>query len=117
MIAEIEMPKESTLEKCRFVLALDGVADPGNLGTLLRSALAFGWEGIFLLENSCDLFNDKAIRAARGATFRLAFASGSWEKLQEIIKKYKWEPYAADLTGISPEKIKGKKSLLLVVRK
>lgn len=115
LIAEVPMPQENTLNGCRYVLALDGVADPGNVGTLLRSALAFGWDGVFLLENSCDLFNDKALRAARGATFRLPYALGSWEKLQRLIEKNQWRPYAADLHGIAPEEADAKQGVLLVM--
>ena len=42
------------------LLALDGVRDPGNLGTLLRTALAFGWDSVFLLPNCVDPLNEKA---------------------------------------------------------
>ena len=47
------------------VLALEGVQDPGNVGTLVRTAVAFGWEYVALLPGTCDPFNDKAMRAAR----------------------------------------------------
>ena len=57
------------------VLALEGVQDPGNVGTLVRTAVAFGWEYVALLPGTCDPFNDKAMRAARGATFRVDFVS------------------------------------------
>ena len=49
IVAEVETPPESSLNGVSRLLALDGVSDPGNLGTLLRTACAFGWEGIFLL--------------------------------------------------------------------
>lgn len=41
------------------VLALDGIQDPGNLGTLTRTALALGWDAVALLPGTCDPFNDK----------------------------------------------------------
>ncbi|KAG2482195.1 hypothetical protein HYH03_018858 [Edaphochlamys debaryana] len=63
------------------LLVLDGVQDPGNLGTLARSALAFGWDGLFLLPGCVDPANDKAVRSSRGATLRLPVASGSLEEL------------------------------------
>ena len=64
------------------VLALEGVQDPGNVGTLVRTAVAFGWEYVALLPGTCDPFNDKAMRAARGATFRVDFvAFDSFEEL------------------------------------
>jgi TrmH family RNA methyltransferase len=42
------------------LLALDGIQDPGNLGTLVRTALALGWDAVALLPGTCDPFNDKA---------------------------------------------------------
>ncbi|EXC31699.1 putative tRNA/rRNA methyltransferase YsgA [Morus notabilis] len=66
------------------ILVLDGIQDPGNLGTLVRSAMAFKWGGIFLLPGCCDPFNEKAIRASRGASFQLPIVCGSWFYLQAL---------------------------------
>ncbi|KAK8709961.1 hypothetical protein V6N13_145308 [Hibiscus sabdariffa] len=66
------------------ILVLDGVQDPGNLGTLIRSAMAFQWGGIFLLPGCCDPFNEKALRASRGASFQLPIVSGSWNHLETL---------------------------------
>ncbi|KAK5785177.1 tRNA/rRNA methyltransferase [Gossypium arboreum] len=66
------------------ILVLDGIQDPGNLGTLIRSAMAFQWDGIFLLPGCCDPFNEKALRASRGASFQLPIVSGSWNHLQTL---------------------------------
>lgn len=52
------------------VLLLERVQDPGNLGTLMRSALAFGFDTI-VLDNTCDIYNDKVLRSTQGAIFRL----------------------------------------------
>jgi len=52
------------------VLLLDNIQDPGNLGTLLRSALAFGFETI-ILDNTVDIFSPKVIRSTQGALFHL----------------------------------------------
>ncbi|XP_074308558.1 uncharacterized protein LOC141643335 isoform X1 [Silene latifolia] len=64
------------------ILLLEGIQDPGNLGTLLRSALAFKWNGVFMLPGCCDPFNEKAIRASRGAPFQLPIVSGNWDHLE-----------------------------------
>ncbi|MBS0628210.1 MAG: RNA methyltransferase, partial [Verrucomicrobia bacterium] len=71
MAAVVVLPSFCDLSKVSYLLVLDGIADPGNLGTLLRTAWALGWEGVYLTENSCDPFNEKALRAAKGATFFL----------------------------------------------
>ncbi|CAA7035955.1 unnamed protein product [Microthlaspi erraticum] len=64
------------------VLVLDSIQDPGNLGTLIRSAMAFNWDGAFLLPGCCDPFNEKALRASRGASFQLPIVSGNWSHLK-----------------------------------
>ncbi|XP_022991844.1 uncharacterized protein LOC111488367 [Cucurbita maxima] len=66
------------------ILVLDGIQDPGNLGTLIRSALAFKWNGVFLLPGCCDPFNEKALRASRGASFQLPIVSGTWNHLEAL---------------------------------
>ncbi|KAI5669730.1 hypothetical protein M9H77_19583 [Catharanthus roseus] len=70
------------------ILVLDGIQDPGNLGTLLRSALAFGWDGVFLLYGCCDPFNEKALRASRGASFQLPIVSGEWTHLKSLKEEF-----------------------------
>ncbi|PHT64877.1 hypothetical protein T459_29302 [Capsicum annuum] len=70
------------------ILVLDGIQDPGNLGTLLRSAMAFGWGGALLLPGCCDPFNEKALRASRGASFQLPLVSGGWLHLDALRNHY-----------------------------
>ncbi|URE00365.1 SpoU rRNA Methylase family [Musa troglodytarum] len=71
------------------LLVLDGIQDPGNLGTLIRSAMAFKWDGAFLLPSCCDPFNEKALRASRGASFQLPVVSGTWSHLMTLKTKKK----------------------------
>eukprot|EP00200_Dunaliella_tertiolecta_P011805 CAMPEP_0202372950 /NCGR_PEP_ID=MMETSP1127-20130417/4058_1 /ASSEMBLY_ACC=CAM_ASM_000462 /TAXON_ID=3047 /ORGANISM="Dunaliella tertiolecta, Strain CCMP1320" /LENGTH=459 /DNA_ID=CAMNT_0048969665 /DNA_START=86 /DNA_END=1465 /DNA_ORIENTATION=+ len=78
------------------LLALDGVQDPGNLGTLMRSALAFGWDGVYLLQGCCSPFNDKAIKSSRGAVLRIAIGSGSLSELLNIAERHQLRLIAAD---------------------
>ena len=68
-IQDIDNDDES--DKYPLYLILDGVSDPGNVGTLLRSSLAVGVSGIILLPECCDVWNPKAIRSAMGSTFYL----------------------------------------------
>lgn len=68
--AKTPPPKALPLDDGRY-LVVDGVQTPGNLGTLLRSAWAFGLDGAVLGEGTVDPWNGKAIRASAGAVFRL----------------------------------------------
>lgn len=56
-------------------LILDNVQDPNNLGTILRSAEAFGVCGVIMSDDCCDIYNPKVVRGSMGAVFRLAILS------------------------------------------
>ena len=56
-------------------LALENIQDPSNMGTILRSAEAFGTDGIILSRDCCDIYAPKVVRGSMGAIFRLAFAA------------------------------------------
>jgi len=54
-----------------LLVALDGLQDPGNLGTIIRSAAGVGVSGVFLGEGTVDIYNPKVLRATMGAVFRV----------------------------------------------
>ncbi|MBQ2644867.1 RNA methyltransferase [bacterium] len=56
------------------LLLLDGISDPGNMGTIIRSAVAFGFEGILLNGNCVDIYNPKVIRSSAGNFFKIPIA-------------------------------------------
>jgi RNA methyltransferase, TrmH family len=66
------LPGPGEGSQVRRFLILDGVQDPGNAGTLIRSAAAFGLDGIIALDGTVDPWNPKAVRAAAGEIFRIA---------------------------------------------
>ncbi|MGA8941177.1 MAG: RNA methyltransferase [Thermoactinomyces sp.] len=73
-------------EPRRTFLLLDSIQDPGNLGTLIRTAKAAGIDGIFLGKGSVDPFNGKVVRSAMGAIFKLPL----WQAdLKEILPDLK----------------------------
>lgn len=53
------------------IIVLDNIQDPGNLGTIIRSAVAFNFDSVILSENSVDLYNSKVIRASEGMLFNI----------------------------------------------
>ena len=69
IMAVCHMKKQELIDTQRYLL-MDGLQDPGNIGTLIRTALAFNYSQIILSENTVDLYNDKLIRASQGAIFR-----------------------------------------------
>jgi TrmH family RNA methyltransferase len=102
LAAEVELPELVDFENWRpgqlhRLLALERCQDPGNLGTLLRTALALGWDGVFLLPGCADHFNDKAMRASRGACFKLPIASGSLADWKRVTEFHSLACIAADL--------------------
>lgn len=79
---------DGTKVKSKFYLIFDGISDPGNVGTLLRSAKAVGAEAVLLLPNSCDVWNPKAIRSAMGTSFQVPIRQcGSWTECMEFLER------------------------------
>ncbi|HEX6988069.1 MAG TPA: RNA methyltransferase [Bacillota bacterium] len=71
LVAAVRAPQARARDVGR-VVALDGVQDPGNVGAIVRAALAFGLEGVWLGEGTADAFQPKVLRASAGAVFHLA---------------------------------------------
>ncbi len=97
------------------ILILDRISDPGNLGTLLRSAKAFGFDTIFCSENSVDYYNDKVIRSSQGAIFKLNLLNGNiLDFIHEI--KNTHLIYATNVSnGITLEAIEIKEKIAIVL--
>jgi len=115
ILAVVEKPKAHSMKDLKYIVALDGVGDPGNLGTIIRTALALGWDGVFILDQSCDPFNDKALRASRGATFKIPLARGNWKQLEELIQKNHLQALVADLKGTPVSAVQPKEGTLLIL--
>jgi TrmH family RNA methyltransferase len=65
-----------------FAFIADGVRDPGNLGSMLRTAAAAGVDAVFLPPGTADAFAPKVVRAGMGAHFRLPIHSGDWDEIE-----------------------------------
>ena len=89
-----------------LVLGVYQAQDPGNMGTLFRSAEAFGAQGLLLTEGCCDPFNPKAVRASMGSLFRMPFMLGeTWSRYIAWMKENGFRSYAlaADGPGSLPQ--------------
>lgn len=115
ILARLPRPERPISSSAKRVVALDGIGDPGNLGTLFRTAYALGWEGLFLLEGSSDPFNDKALRSAKGATFHLPFEEISKENLIKRAKAEGFDVFGADLKGAPPHPLSSNQKVLLIL--
>ena len=72
-IAAVLSRRVLPLSGTRF-LALDGIQDPGNMGTIIRTADAAGFDGLILSPDCVDIFSPKVLRATMGSIFRMAFS-------------------------------------------
>ena len=67
LIAATVLTKTKKISKNNLILYLDGISNPGNLGTIFRTAYAFNIDGIVLSPNCCEIFNPKVIRSSLGS--------------------------------------------------
>lgn len=77
------------------ILVLDAVRDPGNLGTLIRTAEAIGLSGVACLPGTADPWNPKVARAAAGSSFRLPVFSTAWNEATLQIRRLRMTVWVA----------------------
>lgn len=90
-------------DRHRKVLWCENISDPGNLGTLMRSALAFGFEMVILSGETVDVFSPKAVRSSAGAIFGLDLATAGNAEVIELAEEENAMIIAAELGGGSLE--------------
>ncbi|CAN5719340.1 RNA methyltransferase [soil metagenome] len=81
------------------VLVLDAVQDPGNFGTLVRTAEALGAAGVIALPGTTDPWSPKAVRSAAGSSFRLPVVASRWEELTAWLREEEVRVLAAAAGG------------------
>ena len=106
-VCKILDKKEITSNK---VLLLDNIQDPGNLGTIIRSSLAFNFKDIILSLNSVDLYNEKVIRATQGMLFKINIIRNDLESIISLLKKKDYLILGTNVRdGVDVKEIKGSK--------
>ena len=93
ILAVVPMPDESSLpdisgESAPLLLIVDGVRDPGNLGTLLRSAAGAGANHVVIAPETVDPYHPRTVRAAMGAHVRVPLSHRKWDELVTSLKQY-----------------------------
>lgn len=79
-VCNIVERKPKTMKK---VVYLDKVNDPGNIGTIIRTALAFDYDAVILSEGCCDCYNEKVVSATKGALFSLPILHGDLAEFKQ----------------------------------
>ena len=113
ILAVVEMPDYGLLDKGFLeqaytkngkikLLVLEDTADPGNLGTIMRTAEAAGVTGVIMGKGTVDIFNPKVVRSTMGSIFRLPFAYV--EDLKETIRELKKQGISFYATHLKGEK-------------
>ena len=85
ILAVLSFPEFAPPQPASFVLIADRLRDPGNLGTLLRSALAAGVEQVLLAPGTVDFSNPKVVRSAMGAHLWLPILHADWDAVAEMV--------------------------------
>jgi TrmH family RNA methyltransferase len=85
--------------EARFLVALDGVSDPSNVGAVIRTADAAGADGVIVSEDSADIYSPKTLRAAMGSHFHIAVAGADLTAALIDLKNKGFTLYASHLKG------------------
>ncbi|CAB1115084.1 unnamed protein product [Ectocarpus sp. CCAP 1310/34] len=97
VVALVERPVLPLPPTMQTVLICDGIQDPGNLGTLVRTAAGLGADAVVLTGSCVDYWAPKTVRASMGASFRLpSLRLESWQEVVELMRARGIRMYAAD---------------------
>jgi RNA methyltransferase, TrmH family len=91
-----QLPAADLTKQQHWILALDAIRDPGNMGTIIRLADWFGIETIVLSPDCADIYNSKVVQASMGSIMRVQFHVG---KLAEFLSSSQLQVFAATLNG------------------
>ena len=102
IVAEVAKQSKSLPESLSGkYLLLEDVQDPGNVGTMIRTADAAGYDGVFLSDRSADIYNQKTLRSMQGSHFHLPIYRGPILDMVEACKKQGVPVLATTLSDVS----------------
>lgn len=102
ILAVLEMKTLPPVSGFDFAVVLDGIRDPGNLGTILRTAAAAGAGAVWIPEGSVDVFAPKVLRSAMGAHFHIPVQTCTWAEIATWTQQQHMHLYLAEAGGTTP---------------
>lgn len=96
VVGVFRIPKEKNIQKNKFILALDGVNDPGNLGTIIRLCDWFGIQQLICSSDTVDCYNAKVVQASMGSLTRVSI---QYVALTNFLKESEFPIFIADMDG------------------
>lgn len=99
IFAVLELPKNETKFNLNdgAWLMLDGVQDPGNIGTMVRTADAAGFKGVFVGKGSADIYNPKLVRSMQGSQFHIDVIEGDILEAIDLMQQKGWPVFGSEL--------------------
>jgi len=97
------------------ILILDALSDPGNIGTIFRTALGLGLDGVIILENTVDPYHAKVLRASKAAVLQMPWIRLNQVELADFLKPLDLSLFCADLSGDPLDSIKNIKPFALIL--
>lgn len=112
VLAIANIPERKKIKHSSFSFLIDDIQDPGNLGSIIRSAEWFGADSVYVSENSVDIYNSKVVQASMGSLLRMNVVEVD---LKELISQNKIPVYAADMQGENIFKIEKQKPAFIII--
>ena len=112
-IGAVIKKKDSVDISSAKILLLDGINDPGNLGTMIRSAEAFGFNDVILMPGTADVYNEKTLRASMGSIFRLNILNKTYDDIKKLKSCYRI--LSADMDGLDIRNYKKDSKIIIAI--
>lgn len=89
--------KEKDINSFNSLIVLENIQDPGNMGTIIRTAYCLGYDGLLISNDCVDIYNEKVIASSQGAIFRLPIIRKDIKEIYQVLKNNNVKLYATSL--------------------
>lgn len=98
-LAVVRMPKGEMGGFTEKLIVLDGISDPGNMGTIIRTAEWFGFEAVLCTKDCVELFNPKTVQSTMGSLFRMKILYAETEQIAKLLYQLGYQLFGAEMNG------------------